>query len=333
MFSTAPNPRNIRLYLQRLLMGLFLVLLVACSQDNNQDNETDPKAEKPKVALIMKSLANEFFVTMAKGAEAHHTANTERYELIVNGIKDEADLTQQVALVEQMVASGADVIVIAPADSKALIPVLKRARKQGIVVVNIDNKLDSELLADANVAIPFVGPDNREGAHQVGDYLGQQLEPGSEVAIIAGIATAYNSQQRQLGFEDAMASAGMNIVSRQNGDWQQAKASTITAALVTEHPDLKAILCANDSMAIGAAAALKKAGKSDTVALVGFDNISAAQDLIKNGRLLATAEQYGNKLAVYGIEWALKILDGTTPADEETPVDLITAQTLTVDEQ
>ncbi len=78
---------------------------------------TDNK--KPKVALVMKSLANEFFSTMADGAKKHHSEHSDEYELLVNGIKDERDLARQAALIEEMVSAGAQAIVVAPADSKA----------------------------------------------------------------------------------------------------------------------------------------------------------------------------------------------------------------------
>jgi ribose transport system substrate-binding protein len=78
-------------------------------------------------------------------------------------------------------------------------------------------------------------------------------------------------------------------------------------------------------MALGAVSALRSAGKLEAIKVVGFDNISAAQGLIKEGALLATADQHGDKLAVFGIEYALEMI-GTkaAPADRETPVDLIT---------
>jgi ribose transport system substrate-binding protein len=246
--------------------------------------------DRSTVALIMKSLANEFFVNMADGAEQHQLQHADQYDLIVNGLKDESDLTQQVALVEQMVARGVDIIVIAPADSKALIPVIKRAMQSGIVVVNIDNKLDAALLADADIAVPFVGPDNREGARLAGDYLAATLSAGDQVAIIGGVVTAFNAQQRQAGFEDAMAAAGVEVVSVQAANWEQGKASTVAAALISENPDLKGLLCSNDTMAIGAIAAVRLAGKRDAIQVVGFDNISAAQELLKGGELLATVE-------------------------------------------
>ncbi len=284
---------------------------------------------KPRIALIMKSLANEFFLTMENGARAHQKAHADEYDLLANGIKDELDVAKQVELVEQMVAQKVDAIVIAPADSKALIGVCKKAQDAGVVVVNIDNKFDDAVLAGQKIKLPFVGPDNRKGARRVGDYLAKQLKPGDKVAVIEGPPNAFNGQQRGLGFDDAMNAAGMKIVSSQSGYWETDKANQVAAAIITENPDLKAFLCANDSMALGAVAALRAAGKLDQVKVVGYDNISAVQTLLKEGKILATADQHADQIAVFGIEYALQLLKTkTAPADRETPVDLITAESL-----
>jgi ribose transport system substrate-binding protein len=273
----------------------------------------------------MKSLANEFFSTMADGARKHHQQNAAAYDLIVNGIKNETDLAEQVNLVEQMIARQVKAIVIAPADSKALVTVLKRAKDAGILVVNIDNKLDSEVLKQAGLSIPFVGPDNRAGARKVGEALAQRLQKGDKVAIIEGLPTAFNGQQRRLGFEDAMKAAGMNLVTVQAGNWEMEKANNVATAILGENSDLKAILCANDTMALGAVAAIQSAGRTGKVLVVGFDNIGAIRPMLQDGRVVATADQHGDQLAVFGIEAALKILKGDAPpADQTTAVDLVT---------
>jgi len=194
-----------------------------------------------------------------------------------------------------------------------------------VIVVNIDNKLDDATLAEAGLRVPFVGPDNRAGARMVGEALAARLSRGDAVAILEGIPTAFNAQQRRLGFEDAMGAAGMRIVSVQSGQWEQDKANAISAALLREHPDLKAILASNDNMALGAASAVRQAGRTGQVLVVGFDNIAAVRQLIDDGRVLATADQHGDQLAVFGIEAALKILrKEAPPEDRQTPVDLIT---------
>ena len=282
-----------------------------------------PAGKQPEIALVMKSLANEFFKTMADGAIAHQAAHASAYTLIVNGIKNETDLGQQVNLVEQMMARGVDAIVIAPADSQALIPVLQRARNAGVLVINIDNRLDAGALTQAGLTVPFVGPDNRAGARAVGEVLATRLQPGAAVTIIEGVPTAFNSQQRRRGFEDAMHAAGMKILNVQAGNWELEKANTIASAQLARYPELAAILCANDSMALGAAAAVAAADRPG-VKIVGFDNISAIRPMVKDGRVVATADQHADRLAVYGIETALAILSGSAaPADRTTAVDVI----------
>jgi ribose transport system substrate-binding protein len=301
---------------------LLPALLCGCGPAAEKPGQSS--AAKPKIALVMKSLANEFFSTMAEGAKKHQAAHAADYDLIVNGIKNESDLAEQVNLVEQMIARRVNAIVIAPADSRALVTVLKRAKEAGILVVNIDNKLDAGVLQEAGLQIPFVGPDNRAGARKVGEALARRLKPGDQVAIIEGIPTAFNGQQRRLGFEDAMKAAGMNIVSIQSGNWEMEKANNVAAAMLSEHPDLKAILCANDNMALGAVSALQAAGKTGRVLVVGFDNISAIRPLIEKGQVVATADQHADQLAVFGIEAALNILKGEAPpADQTTAVDLV----------
>lgn len=297
---------------------VFVAMLIGCGQ----------KAPgKPRIALVMKSLANEFFKTMEEGARNHEKQHGSEYELLANGIKDEQDVSRQIDLVEQMIAQGVDALVIAPADSKAMVSVCKKAMDAGIIVVNIDNKFDASVLADKNVKIPFVGPDNRHGARMAGDELAKRLKPGDKVAIIEGAPNAFNAVQRKLGFEDAMNVHGMKIISSQTAYWEMDKANQVVSALVTEHPDLKGILCANDSMALGAVAALKAAGKSGEIQVVGFDNISAVQRLIKEGKMLCTVDQHADQIAVYGIQYALEILRMKRPLDDrQTPVDLITAE-------
>ncbi len=303
---------------------LALALHTGCGGGNGT---TDPSSDKPRIALIMKSLANEFFLTMEEGARAHHAANSDAYTLFAEGIQDELDVNRQIRLVEQMMNRRVDAIVIAPADSKALIPVCQRAMDAGIVVVNIDNKFDAEVLAERGVHIPFVGPDNRKGAYLAGAYLAEHLEPGDPVAIIEGVPSAFNGVQRRLGFEDAMNEADMRIAASQAGDWEMARANRVASAIISEQPALKALLCANDSMALGAAAAVRDAGKREQILIVGFDNISAAQEMLARGDLLATVDQHADQLAVFGIEYALEMLEtGATPDDHETPVDLITAE-------
>ena len=131
--------------------ALCLSFVISCGGPERTDRGAGQGSldkERPTIALIMKSLANEFFVTMAEGAKAHQAANHERYNLIINSIKNEVDLAQQVALIDQMIASRVDAIVISPADSKAVVPALARAHSAGIAIINIDNRLEKKYSAN-----------------------------------------------------------------------------------------------------------------------------------------------------------------------------------------
>ena len=286
-------------------------------------------AAPPRVALVMKSLANEFFQTMEEGAKAYQKAHASEFTLIANGIKDETDTAAQIKIVQQMVVEHVDAIVIAPADSKALVPVLADAAAKGVIVVNIDNKLDADALKEKGLVVPFVGPDNRKGAKLVGDHLAKQLKAGDKVGILEGVSTTFNAQQRTAGFEDAMKAVGATVVGVQSGQWEMDKANTVASAMLREHPDLRALLCGNDNMALGAVAAIKSAGKTGKVLVVGYDNISAIKPMLADGRVLATADQFAAKQAVFGIETALKALkekkaQKDLPAVVETQVVLVT---------
>jgi ribose transport system substrate-binding protein len=286
-------------------------------------------AHKPKVALVMKSLANEFFLTMETGAKDYQAHNSSHFDLITNGIKDETDTANQIRIVEQMIVSKVDAIVLAPADSKALAPVVKKAVDAGIIVVNIDNRLDQDVLKSKDLNVPFVGPDNAKGAQMVGDYLAKRLKSGDEVGIIEGVSTTTNAQQRTAGFKAAMQTVGAKVVSVQSGEWEIDKGNAVAAAMLNEYPNLKALLAGNDNMAIGAVSAVRAAGKQGKVLVVGYDNINAIKPMLKDGRVLATADQYAAKQAVFGIDTALKALSEHKKQSDlsgvvETPVTLVT---------
>ncbi|MGG7674517.1 sugar ABC transporter substrate-binding protein [Pseudomonas sp. WC2] len=285
--------------------------------------------EKPKVALVMKSLANEFFLTMEDGAKAYQKEHSADFDLISNGIKDETDTAGQTRIVEQMILAKVNALVIAPSDSKAMVPVIKKAVDAGITVINIDNQLDPAIVKSKNISVPFVGPDNRKGARLVGEYLAKQLKAGDEVGIIEGVSTTTNAQQRTAGFKDAMDAAQIKVVSLQSGDWEIDKGNKVAASILSEYPDVKALLAGNDSMAVGAVSAVRAAGKAGQVQVVGYDNINAIKPMLKDGRVLATADQYAARQAVFGIETALKIIKGEkvdsgTNGVIETPVELVT---------
>ncbi|MFD2205879.1 sugar ABC transporter substrate-binding protein [Kiloniella antarctica] len=280
-------------------------------------------ADKPVVGLIMKSLANEFFQNMLEGAKEHEIKRGD-YELRAVGMQNETDFESQINAVENFITQGVDAIVIAPADSRAMVRPLKRAMEAGIVVVNFDVALDAEAKKQQGVELAFVGPDNRGGAKLAGDALGQLLGAGGKVVIIEGNPGADNANERRLGFEDSVKEYKLDLLDSRTAHWETEEANTVFSNILTAHPDTQGVMVANDSMAIGVVKALESAGRKD-IAVVGFDNIPAVTPMIKDGRLLATVDQFGQDMAANSIDMALEVVAGGPKLEGwvKTPIELV----------
>jgi len=287
-------------------------------------------ADKPKVGLVMKSLANEFFKQMAAGAEQYAAKNADKFSFKAVGMKDERDFAAQVDAVENFVTQKYNVIVVAAADSKAMVTPLAKAVKAGVAVINIDVELDQNAKKAAGIDLAFFGPDNRLGAKMAGDALAKALGPGGKVVILEGNPEADNAQQRKKGFDDSVAAGKLKLLDSKTAHWETEEANTLMTNFLTQHHDIQGVMAANDSMALGVVKALDAAGKSGQIKVVGFDNIPAVQPLVRSGKMLATIEQYGADMAALGIEYGMRQLAGEKFTGWiKTPVKLIMASDLT----
>lgn len=293
---------------------------------------TEQLGHTPKVGLVMKSLANEFFQQMDNGAKAFAAENEDLFEFQTVGMKDERDFAAQVEAVENYITQEFDVIVIAPADSKAMVEPIKEALDAGIKVINIDVALDPEAMADAGIDLAFFGPDNRLGAKMAGDALAASLGEGANVVILEGNPEADNGNQRRMGFEDAVEEGGLNLLDSRTANWETEQANQLMTTFLTQYPDIQGVMAANDSMALGVAAALDAEGKTGEIEVVGFDNIPGVRPLIADGTMLATIEQFGSDMAVFGIEMGLRELAGEEFCGWQlTPIELVTAENVVVE--
>lgn len=282
--------------------------------------------DKPVVGLVMKSLANEFFQNMMVGAK-EHAAKRGDYELVAVGMQNETDFEAQINAVENFITQGVDAIVIAPADSRAMVRPIKKAIAAGIVVINFDVSLDAKAKEQQGIELAFVGPDNRGGAKMSGDALGKVLGAGGKVVIIEGNPGADNANERRLGFEESVAEYKLDLLDSRTAHWETEEANQVFSAMLTANPDLQGVMAANDSMAVGVVKALETAGRTDII-VVGFDNIPAVGPMIADGRMLATVDQFGTRMAADSIDLALEIIAGG-PALEgwvKTEIELVTSK-------
>ncbi len=217
-------------------------------------------AEKPKIGLVQKSLANEFFKQMQAGAEKYAAANTDKFTFKAVGMKDERDFAAQVDAIENFVTQKYNVIVIAPADSKAMVTPIAKALKDGVKVINIDVELDRDAKKAAGIDLAFFGPDNRAGAKMAGDALAQKLGAGGKVVILEGNPEADNAVQRKLGFMDAVEAGKLQVLDSKTAHWETEEANTLMTNFLTQYHDIQGVMAANNSMALGVVKALDAAG-------------------------------------------------------------------------
>lgn len=266
--------------------------------------------KKYRIGLVMKSLKADFFKVMQKGAE-EFAASDGGFQLISTGTDSQTEIDRQVALVDELSASGVDALVVVPIDSKALVAPVVRAVRRGVKVVNIDIRLDESLLSEAGVDVDFVGPDNFAAASEVGCLLAEKLEKGAPVAIIEGLPVADNARQRKAGFDKAVAERGLDCKESVPANWETHTAREVFGPILAGHPEIKAVFCCNDAMALGVIDILKEAGKKPgEIKVVGFDNDDVMRPLLDEGWLLGTVDAYGSQMAVEGIRHALSLLAG-----------------------
>ena len=270
------------------------------------ETQTTPKYT---IALVMKTLTNPFFVEMEKGARQ---AETELgINLIVKTGAQETSFEQQITIVEELIAEKVDAILIAPADSVQIIPVLKKAHDAGIVIINIDNQLDPQALGKVGLAdIPFVSVDNEQGAYLSAQYISKNVSKPTQAIILEGIPTARNAQDRKNGALRAFGeNPNITVVASESAHWKIDEAYTVSARLFKQNPGVKLAFCANDMMALGLLQYLKEKGITDVI-VASYDALDEAKQMIRDNKLQATIDQQAALQSYTGVQLAIRALKG-----------------------
>ena len=186
--------------------------------------------------------------------------------LIADG---QASDNTQTSQVENYITQRVDMLFISPYESAPLTPVVSRAYKAGIPVVELDRK------TLGNDYTTFVGGDNFQIAKQAGEYAAETLLPeGGEIAILEGLPSSSPATERLAGFKAGIAgNPKLKVVAVQPVDWMEDKAVTVFSAILQAHPDIKLVYTSNDLAAAGAYIAVKGAGKLGQVKIIGTDGL------------------------------------------------------------
>ena len=301
--------------IRKILAGfsLLALLLVGGCDD---PVETEEKSSEPssgqeiKIALVMKTLTNPFFVSMEQGAR--QAAIELDVTLLVRTAAEETSATQQIRIVEQLVEEGeVQAIVIAPADSVGMIPALKKAQDHGILIVNLDNRLDPDFSAKAGLAtVPFISIDNRASAYLSAKYIADQIKTPTKAAILEGIREAQNAVDRHNGAMDAFReNSNIEIIPSRTARWKIDEAYRIAKEMFATDPDIGLVFAANDMMALGVVEFLQQTNRSD-VLVAGFDAIGEARDAISKGSLQVTIDQQPDQQGYLGVHTAMDMIEG-----------------------
>lgn len=313
-----------------MLFAVVTALLQACSAPQPAPGQPAPGTEtaapagsgKPEVAVIPKGLAHQFWLTVKAGADG---AGAELgADILWQGPAKETEIEKQISIINDMITRGVDAIVMAACDENALVPTIDKAIAAGIKVVTIDSGVKSD------APLSFVATDNVAAAKAAADTLAKMIGGSGKVGLIPFVPGAATSELREQGFKEGVAAnPGLELVATLYCHSDVAKAMDAARDMMTANPDLKGIFAANEAAAIGAAQAIRTAGKQGQVLLVAFDAAEEEVAALKEGVIQALIVQNPYNMGYLGVKTALDALAGKTVEKRvDTGVVVVTKENL-----
>jgi ribose transport system substrate-binding protein len=207
-------------------------------------------------------------------------------------------------------------------DSDGSIAAVRRAKDAGIPVFCMDREINAN-----DAAVSQVLSDNYNGCVSLGQYFVKRVGEKGKYAEVLGIVGDNNTTNRSKGFHEVVDQyPGLKMVAQQSGDFDRAKGLAVMTGMLQANPDINAVFCGNDAMAMGAIQALAAANKADKVLVFGFDGSDEAVKAVADGKLAATVMQYPKTMARTAAENADKYIKGDHNLPQKIPVavDLVT---------
>jgi erythritol transport system substrate-binding protein len=320
---------------QKKLMHVFGVLLIlallvsACApaqQATQAPAETEapvvteappPAAESGKklICVIVPPVENPFFGAMQEIAAAK--AEELGYDTLK--LVHDDDANKQMELFESCIAQGASAIILDNAGADATVAAVQKAKDAGIPSFLVDREITKEGVAAAQIV-----SNNYQGATILAEYFLEMMGEEGNYVELTGRDTDTNAHIRSQGYHDVLDQVpGMVMVAQQTANWSQTEAYSVMETILQANPDIKGVICGNDTMALGAQAALLAAGRSDVI-VVGFDGSDDAIQSIGKGELKATSLQPVAEMAIQAaIQADQFIRTGSTGKPEKQSIDMV----------
>ena len=273
--------------------------------------------EEITIGGVAKAFENEYWRTLKEGMEEGvRKANENGYNITIDmrAPQGESDEVGQLAIVRDMLNKGYDGLLLSPISDGNLIPGVEEALAEDVDVINVNDGIIS-------ITPAFVGPKAVQNGEDLAKWLIEQIGEEGKVAIVMGMPKAFAARQRTEGFEAYLAEHAPNIeiVEKQNADWDRLRAKEIADTWINMHDDLDAIFANNDVMALGVQEAVNTSGKD--ILVMGVDGIGEAYESIRNGELDATVDSFPYYKGQIAVEMMLRKMSG-----QEIPYVLWTPQ-------
>lgn len=274
-----------------------------------------PKSRDNLIVIITPSLDNPFFGWEARAAEAR--ARELGYKTLSFSHGDDA--YKQNELIDTAIARNAAAIVLDNAGADASVAAVQKARNAGIAVILIDREINVRGVAHTQIV-----SNNYQGASAGAESFIRAMGGKGDYVELVGKESDTNAVIRSKGYHEVLDQyPEMKMVARQSANWSQSEGFTVMQSILQAHPQIRGVIAGNDTMALGALAALEAAGRTDVV-VVGFDGSNDARDAILRGRMTATVLQPAFRQAQYAVELADRYLkQGDTGQPEKLLMDCV----------
>jgi ABC-type sugar transport system substrate-binding protein len=313
--TTTPWARTMRVVIP---LGVLSLALTSCAAGSS--GGTSSSDGSTKIAAVIKGLDNPFFQAMEDGIKDASSDAT------VQAAADIGDTTGQADKLTALAGQDFDCYIVNPISGTNLIQALTQVSSAGKTIVNIDSPIDADAAKTANIDIAtYIGTDNKAAGGKAGDFIAEQVEADSEVAIIGGIAGDVTSGARVDGFKAAV-EGKLNVIQETAADWKREVALTAATDIIAANPNVKAFFAANDDMGLGIVKAIENAGRTGEITVVSVDGNQDALESVKAGGLTATVAQYPFEIGSLGVQACEVAAAGDDlPKTVESPTALVTA--------
>lgn len=273
-----------------------------------------------KMAIVVSTMNNPWFVVLAETAQAR--AKELGYDTTL--FDSQNDRAKESSHFDNIIAAKFDAVLFNCTDSDGSIQAVRRAKEAGVPVFCMDREINAN-----DAAVSQVLSDNHSGCEKLGQYFVTRIGEKGKYAEILGIVGDNNTTARSKGFHSVVDQyPDLKMVAQQSGDFDRAKGLNVMTGMLQAQPDIAAVFCGNDAMAMGAIQALNSAGKADKVLVFGFDGSDEAVKAVADGKLAATVMQYPKTMAKTAAESADKYIKGDRGLKQKIPVavDLVTKE-------